>query len=257
MIVRMLAKLAFVVVTVAIGTALPLENARSQSAGGAFTPEQRKAVEEIVREYLRENPDVLMDAISAFREKQEAEAKRQTAEAFEAKRNELLNDPATPVAGNPQGDVTVVEFFDYRCGYCKRVFPVVNDLLKSDPKIRYVLKELPILGPESVGATRAALAAWRMDKSKYVPFRTALMETKGSLPTSKILQIAGSVGLDVPKLEKAMADPAIETMIDKNRALAQALGIEGTPAFIIGNELVPGAIDLDTFRRLVAAARKG
>lgn len=257
MTVRKPVKLALMLVAAAVGLGLPIGSVRAQSASDSFTGTQRKAIEEIVREYLRDNPDVLIEALQGFRVRQEAEAKKQAEMALEAKRNELLNDPSTPVAGNPQGDVTVVEFFDYRCGYCKRVFPVVNDLLKSDPKIRYVLKELPILGPESDAASRAALAAWRLDKGKYLPLRNALMETKGNLPLSKILQIASGVGLDAAKLQKEMNDPAVETMIDKNRALAQALGISGTPAFIIGKQLAPGAIDLDTFRQLVAAARKG
>jgi protein-disulfide isomerase len=158
------------------------------------------------------------------------------------------------VAGNPKGDVTVVEFFDYRCGYCKRVTPVLKELMAGDPNLRVVFKELPILSPESNLAAKAALAAEA--QGKYLPFHEALMASDSSLSMPDILQLATALKLDTAKLQADMNKPEIQAAIQKNHALAQAVGITGTPAFIIGPELVPGAIELPALKELIAKARK-
>jgi len=153
--------------------------------------------------------------------------------------------------------VTIVEFFDYQCPYCKRVFPAVQTLLKTDGNIRYVFKEFPILGPQSVVAARAALAAWKLDRDRYVPFHTALMQSRGRLSERKILDVAAEIGLDVERLRAAMADPGIDKVLARNAELARALDINGTPAFVIGEKVVPGAVDLETLTALVSQARGG
>ncbi len=149
------------------------------AAEDALSPGQQRAVEEVVRDYLRRNPEVLLEAIEAMRAKRDAEQQATVRKNLVSLRGDLENDPTSPVGGNPRGDVTIVEFFDYQCPYCKRVFPAVQTLLKTDGNIRYVFKEFPILGPQSVVAARAALAAWKLDRDRYVPFHAALMQSTG------------------------------------------------------------------------------
>ncbi len=213
----------------------------------------REAIERIVREYLLEHPEVIMEALQALEERQRTAQRQRASESLNARRSELVGDPATPVGGNPQGDVTVVEFFDYRCGYCKSVAPALKQLVKEDSKVRLVYKEFPILGPESILAARAALAAG--GQGKYVALHDALMTASESLTLPVILTIAGQVGLDTARLQKDMESPAILAVIQRNHELAQALGINGTPAFVVGSELVPGAVDLAALKRLVDQAR--
>lgn len=227
------------------------------SAGDALTPEQKNAVEQVVKDYIDKNPEILLDAIRKLRDRDEKRARISAAEALVSLRPALENNPDSPVGGNPKGDVTVVEFFDYRCGFCKRVFPSIQALIKEDGNIRYVFKEWPILGPDSVYATEASLAGWHTDKSKYMAFHTAMMTSRGNLTKDKVLKFAAQVGYDVDVLQKAMSDPAIQTEIANNGKLTGALNFSGTPAFVIGNQLVPGAIDLKTLKKLVALARKG
>lgn len=227
------------------------------AAEDALSPGQKRAVEEVVREYLRRNPEVLLEAIEAMRAKRDAEQQATVRDSLVSLRGELENDPTSPVGGNPQGNVTIVEFFDYNCPYCKRVLPTVQTLLKTDGNIRYVFKEFPILGPQSVVAARAALAAWKLDRDRYVPFHIALLQTRGRLSEQKILGVAAEIGLDVERLRAAMADPAIDKILARNAKLARALDINGTPAFVIGETVVPGAVDLETLTALVLEARGG
>lgn len=227
------------------------------AAEDALSPRQKQAVEEVVREYLLHNPEVLVEAIRALQARQEAEDRDRVQKNLASLRGELENDPTSPVGGDPRGDITIVEFFDYRCGFCKRVFPTLMTLMKFDGKIRYAFKEFPILGPDSVAAARAALAVWKMDKVKYPAFHSALMNNRGELPVRKVMKIAAKKGFDVGKLRRIMADPGIEKMIEKNYQLAESLAITGTPAFIIGKHLIRSAIDIETMKQLVAEARKG
>ncbi len=171
-----------------------------------------------------------------------------------ARRDEVLNDPASPVGGNPDGDVTLVEFFDYQCPYCKTIFPSIQALLAEDRELRYVFKEIPILGKDSVFAARAALAARR--QGKYLEFHMALMPTRGKLTETRVMWLAEKVGLDVGRLRRDMADRTIGDMIRRNLELADALGIYGTPAFIIGDTQVPGAVEIDTLKTLIARERQ-
>jgi len=216
---------------------------------------EKKVIEGIVREYILKNPEVISEAIQSLRERNQQQARERVRKTLVSRRSELLNDPLTPVGGNPQGDVTIVEFFDYRCGYCKRVFSAVQKLLNTDGNIRYVFKEFPILGPDSVTAAKVALAVWKIDKRKYEPFHKAMMPTKAALTESRVMKIVAGVGLDVKAVKKAMLGRDIAALIEKNFALAQALDINGTPAFVIGDEVVRGAIDLAALKQLVSQAR--
>jgi protein-disulfide isomerase len=216
--------------------------------------EQRQAIERIVHDYLMRNPDVLIEALRRAEDKLNREADAQAAKVLTDRHSEVFDDPATPVGGNPQGDVTIVEFFDYRCPYCKQVQPSLQTLLKEDRNLRFVYKEMPVLGPASTVAARAALAARR--QSKYEAFHSAMMATKGQISEETVYKVAGSVGLDVDRLKEDMAAPEIERALKANLALADALNIRGTPGFIIGTHIVPGALDLEALKNMVAEARR-
>jgi protein-disulfide isomerase len=214
----------------------------------------REQVEQIVREYLLSNPEIIVEAIEGLEGKRRRAAEMSQRDALGTRRDQLNNDPDSPVAGNPNGDVTVVEFFDYRCPYCKQVAPTLTQLLQEDGKVRLVFKELPILGPDSVVASRAALAA--RAQGKYAQMHEALLRHRGTFDEQAIAKIATDAGLDAARLKADMAKPEISAIIDKNRQLARDLSLTGTPAFIVGDKVVPGAADLNTLKMLVADARK-
>jgi protein-disulfide isomerase len=216
---------------------------------------QREAIEGIIHDYLLKNPDVLIEALRSAEDKLNREADAKATTVLNDREKEIFDDPATPVGGNPRGDVTIVEFFDYRCPYCKQVLPVLQTLLKEDHQLRFVYKEMPVLGPVSVVAAHAALAARR--QGKYEAFHAAMMATKGQITDDTVYKVAGSVGLDVDRLKQDMTAPEIEQELKANLALADALNIRGTPGFIVGKKIVPGALDLDALKNMVAEARKG
>jgi protein-disulfide isomerase len=224
------------------------------SLAADFTPEQRQAIEAIIHDYLTKNPEVLLDALQAAEDKLKNEARAKAAKALVARRQEILEDPESPVGGNPQGDVSLVEFFDYRCPYCKQVEPALETLLGEDRQLRFVYKEFPVLGQDSVIAARAALAARR--QGKYEAMHRALMAMKGQINEATVYKTAESAGLDIERLKGDMAAPEIERELKANLQLAEALDIRGTPGFVIGSEIVPGAIDLGTLKALIAAARQ-
>ena len=218
---------------------------------------RKKEVEAVVQEYILKNPEVLMRAIQTFQIQKQATKRKRAKDNLTNLASELTGNPTSPVIGNPDGDVTIVEFFDYRCGYCKRVFPTIQALLKEDGNIRYVLKELPILGPDSLVASQASLAVWNTTPEKYLPFHSALMTARGSLNAAKIFSVAGDLGLDTDAIRKNMKNAPVRDEINKNMELSESLGITGTPAFIIGDQLAPGAISMDELKEMVAQARKG
>ncbi len=225
------------------------------AAAQTFSPDQKKAIEEMVRAYILKNPEIIREAVEALQAKEQQSAEERRVEALVRLKDELAFDPGSPVLGNSAGDVTVVEFFDYRCPYCKRTAPVVDQLVKEDGRIRRVMKEFPILGPESLFASKVALAAKAQDK--YEPMHRLLIAAKGALDQETVLKLAKEAGLDMARLKRDINDPAIDEALKKNRDLASQLEITGTPAFIIGKEFVPGAAELDTFKTIVARARKG
>jgi protein-disulfide isomerase len=223
------------------------------AAAAEFTSEQRQAIEGIIRDFMQKNPEALLDALQAAKDKMEGEAHDKASAALAARRHEVFDDPDAPVAGNPRGNATLVEFFDYRCPYCKQVEPSLDALLSEDRQLRFVYKEFPVLGPESVSAARAALAARKQDR--YDAMHHALMALKGQIDEAALFRVASSVGLDVERLKRDMTAPDIDRMLKANINLAGALDIRGTPGFVIGNEIVPGAIGLDALRQLIDTAR--
>jgi protein-disulfide isomerase len=208
-----------------------------------------------IRAYLMANPEVLVDAMAELERKQDSQRDNVAQKAIQEKQAELLRDPGTPATGNLQGDVTIVEFSDYQCPYCKRAHTAVKSALAADGKVKLIYKDLPILGEASKVAAAAALASIR--QGKHDAFHDALMANTAKLDSALIFTIAASVGLDVAQLQKDMDDPKIKDTIDRNMALAQELGVRGTPAFVIGKQFVPGAVDADALKQLIADARKG
>jgi len=214
----------------------------------------REQIERIVRDYLMREPEVLYEALQELKRKREvAEAERQRA-ALAGHNDAIFKDPRDPVLGNPKGTVTLVEFFDYRCGYCRSMTAGLRDLIAKDGGLRVVMKEFPILGPDSLIAAKAALAARR--QGRYAELHWALMQaTDLSLPS--ILKLAEGLGLDRQRLAADMESAEVKAAIDTSLALGQALGISGTPSFVIGDALVPGAVPIDRLAAMLAAERRG
>ena len=220
----------------------------------SFTDAQRDEIVSILREALRRDPSILRDAFAAIQaaeERERSEAQRAGIVAHPAAR---FDNPGDPVRGNPRGDVTIVEFFDVRCPYCKRLHEDMEQLIRRDRNVRVVMKDIPILGPQSVLAARALLAAQR--QGKYAELHDALMRMRGEPTEAAIRAEAQRAGLDVPRLLREMDDPAIARRIEANLALSRALRIEGTPALVIGETLIPGAVPLAQLEALVAQERQ-
>lgn len=231
-----------------------LSPALAQSDKPAFTPDQEKRVKEMIREYILANPEVILEAVQTLRRRQEEAQKKAAEEALKTKRDQLQGAKDLPVAGNPNGTVTIVEFFDYRCGYCKAAKPTVDEVVRGDGKIRVVLKEFPILGPTSRVASLAAVAANK--QGKYLAFHNAMMAYPNNLSEEVVFVLARQVGLDVAKLREDMKAPDVAEIIARTNKLAQELNINGTPAFIIGDTIIPGAVGADELRAKIAEARK-
>jgi protein-disulfide isomerase len=206
-----------------------------------------------VRAYLLTHPEVIMEAVATLERRNTAAQARQGRGAIRANRAALHATGVLPVAGNAQGDVTVVEFFDYRCPYCRQAFVQVKALLAADPGVRLVFKEFPVLGPDSIFASKAAVAS--VKQGKYMAFHEALMAYRGKLDKAGVMRVAQSVGLNTMRLRANMNQAAVNATISSSSALARKIGINGTPAFVIGGEMVPGFITLDELKRLVSKAR--
>ena len=213
-----------------------------------FTATQRAEILKIMRDALKQDPSILRDAVAAL----QADESGKQREMLAAAKNSLI-DPSDPVGGNPQGDVSIVEFFDTRCPYCRKLEPTMAELLARDHGVRVVFKDLPILGPASVLGSRALLAAQK--QGGYEKLRDAIMSAPPQTTEATIQTAAQQLGLDWPRLQHDMADPAIQRRIDANLKLARTIGIEGTPALIIGRELIPGAPDADELRSAIVKAR--
>lgn len=221
---------------------------------GPLSSEQKAEIEAMVRDYILQHPEIILESVAIMQAREDAAKNAAAKQALVDHRDALEQDPADPVLGNPNGDVTIVEFFDYQCGYCKTMMKPLMDLVEEDGNIRLVLKEFPILSPTSETAALASLAADRQDR--YKDFHTALMNLRGRLTAEAIFQVALETGLDVEKLQADMKDPALQAQVRKSFELAQALSIQGTPAFTIGGHVVPGAVSKEQLAELVAEARK-
>jgi protein-disulfide isomerase len=222
-----------------------------------LTPDQRKAVVELIRETLLKNPELIQEAmVELERRNQVAQVEAQRSALAAEKAN--LTDPATSVlAGNLQGDVTIVEFMDYNCGFCKRAMEDVRTLAKDDPKLKVVIKDFPILGPDSVEASRVAIAVKsQLQGQKYWEFHLKLMGSKGRINAAKALEVAKEAGADIERVKKEMEAPATRAVIEQTVALGDRLGLTGTPAFIVGDEVVFGAVGVAALKQKIEAVRK-
>lgn len=225
-------------------------------AQSAMTAEERTALRAEIRAFLLEEPELIVEVLDTLEQRRREQQEQSAQDALASNADLLMRDGFSYVGGNPDGDVTMVEFIDYRCGYCKRAHPHVLDLLAADGELRFVVKEFPILGPDSVFAGRAALASLRQkDGALYKPFHDAMIEHRGALTETVVKQLAREVGLEIALLELDMADPEIEKQLQSTYELAGQLGINGTPAFVIGNQIVRGFVPSDQMAGLVAAAR--
>ncbi len=241
--------------SLAAGMALMLSGAPAQAQ--SLTPDQKKTVTDLIRETLLKNPEIIQEALVELERRNtvaQAQAQRSAVTAEKAR----LVDPATSVVvGNPQGDVTIVEFMDYNCGFCKRAADDVRALAKDDPKLKIVIKDFPILGPDSVEASRVALAVKsQLQGQKYFDFHAKLMATKGRINAAKALEVAKEAGVDVERAKKDMEGPAVRAAIEDTVALGDRLGLTGTPAFILGDEVVFGAVGPGPLKVKIDALRK-
>ena len=210
----------------------------------------RAEIEKIVREYILQHPEVLMESVQSHRERERVEAQKRSKDAVAANRRELFDNAASPVAGTAEAEVTIVQFFDYKCGYCRRVSPTLSTLLEKHKNVRMIYKELPILGPDSHMASRAALAAQK--QGAYAALHKELMTLNGPITPEAIEGAGKKLGLDVAKLKADMGSKEVESALMRNQQLANAIGVQSTPSFVIGGELISGAMDLAGFEQLIS-----
>ena len=229
--------------------------ASSVGTAAAFDDGQKKEIGDIVRQYLVDHPEVLLEAQDALQAKQQQAMLDKAKGAIDGNKKEIFADPADLVLGNPKGDVTIVEFFDYNCTYCKHAINDMSSLIKSDTNVRFVLKEFPILGQDSIAAHKVALAFRAIAPEKYGQFHMALLGGQAHADEAVAIKVAETFGVTKAELQKQMEAKAGQDSVKQSYKLADALGIQGTPAYIIGNELIPGAAGLDSLTQKVANMR--
>ena len=232
-------------------TALP-------AAAQDFSTTQRGEIEKIIKDYLLKHPEVLQEAMAELEKKQQLAETEKARSAIKNHTDALFNSPRQVVLGNPQGDVTFVEFFDYNCGYCKRALTDMVEIMGKDPKLKVVLKEFPVLGPGSVEAAQVAVAVRMQDKTgkKYLEFHQKLLGGRGQVDKAKALAVARDVGMDMARLDKDLKSEEVSKTIEESMKLAEALGLNGTPSYVIGNDVVIGAVGAATLSQKIKAARE-
>jgi protein-disulfide isomerase len=239
--------------------ALALLGAPRLAAAQSFTDTQRGDIEAIVRKYLLAHPEVLEEAMAELSKRQVAADAVKHEASIATNADTIFNSPRGVMIGNKDGDVTFVEFFDYNCGYCKRAMSDMLDLMKTDSKLKVVLKEFPVLGQGSVEAAQVAVAVRMQDPTgkKYLDFHQKLLGGRGQADKARALAAAKDVGLDMAKLEKDMASPEAKATIEENFKLAEEMGMNGTPSYVIGKQIVVGAVGLDGLKEKISQARCG
>jgi protein-disulfide isomerase len=229
--------------------------ARAQS----FAPDQRSEIEKIVREYLLSHPEVLQETMAELEKRQNAEDAEKHLSAIKDNATAIFSSPRQVNLGNLQGDVTMVEFFDYNCAFCKHAMTDMLDLLKNDPKLRVVLKEFPVLGEGSVQAAQVAVAVRMQDKTgkKYLDFHTKLLGGRGPADKARALAVAKEVGFDMTRLDKDLQSDEVKQTLEENLKLAEGLGLNGTPSYVFPTEIVVGAVGLPALKGKIGTARCG
>lgn len=235
-----------------IASALVSQNAGAEPAAAGFTEAQKKEIGQVVKDYLLENPGLIFEAADKHRANMEAEAAK-AAEAGIDENIGWLTRAEAPSVGSDNPDVTVVEFFDYNCGYCTRALPDIQNIIKADSNVRFVFKEIPILGPTSKTAALWALAAHR--QGKYFEYHVAVMNHKGPKEEAQLEKLAKQIGLDVEKIKKDLASGEVEAELQKNIEISQKVGVQGTPAFIVGSTFIPGYVGEEGLKQAIEAER--
>jgi protein-disulfide isomerase len=223
-----------------------------------FSADQRQEIEGILKNYLLQHPEVMQDVMAELEKRQKATEAEKNRAAVADNNATIFSSPHQVVLGNPQGNVTMVEFFDYNCGYCKHALSDMLTLLKTDPNLKFVLKEFPVLGEGSVEAAHVAVAARMQDVTgkKYIEFHQKLLGGRGPADKARALAAAKEVGFDMARIEKDMASDEVKKTIDENLKLAELIGVNGTPSYVVGDEVVVGAVGLDALKEKIAAERK-
>jgi protein-disulfide isomerase len=239
--------------------ALALCAAPQSAPAQSFSDAQRGDIEKIVRDYLIAHPEVLEEAMNELSKRQAAAEAEKHQATITKNADAIFNSPRGVTIGNKDGDVTFVEFFDYNCGYCKRAMADMLDLMKSDPKLKVVLKEFPVLSQGSVEAAQVAVAVRMQDPTgkKYLDFHQKLLGGRGAADKARALAAAKEAGLDMAKLEKDLGSPEVRATLEENLKLAESLGMNGTPSYVIGKQIVVGAVGADALREKISNARCG
>jgi protein-disulfide isomerase len=227
------------------------------AAAQPFSEAQRSELHKIIKEYLIKHPEVLQEAMAELEKKQALAEAEKARSAIKNHTEAIFNSPRQVTLGNPQGDVTFVEFFDYNCGYCKRALDDMMALMAKDPKLKVVLKEFPVLGPNSTEAAKVSVAVRMQDKTgkKYLEFHQKLLTGRGQVDKARAMAAAKEVGLDMARLEKDLKSDEIEATLTESMKLAEALGLNGTPSYVINNDVVVGAVGLAALGQKIQAAR--
>jgi protein-disulfide isomerase len=225
----------------------------------SFSDVQRSDIEKIVREYIIAHPEVLEEAMNELSKRQAAAEAEKHQATIASNADIIFNSPRGVTIGNKDGDVTFVEFFDYNCGYCKRAMADMLELMKSDPKLKVVLKEFPVLSQGSIEAAQVAVAVRMQDPTgkKYLDFHQKLLSGRGAADKARALAAAKEAGLDMAKLEKDLASTEVKATLEENLKLAESLGMNGTPSYVIGKQVVIGAVGVDSLREKISNARCG
>ncbi len=230
--------------------------AQTQVPAAPTTPITREELPNLVRQILESNPDMVAVAMEKYKEKKAAEVGQAIRDAITKNHDNLVNNPDSPAIGNKDGDIKIVEFFDYRCGYCKRFAPDAARLVKEDANIQIIFKELPILSDDSKLAAKAALAVHRLAKEKYFDYHLALMKASGKIDEKNLLETARKLGINSAKLKAEMTTSEVSAIVDNEIALATELKIDYTPALIINDEMHYGETSYDTIKKAIEEARK-
>jgi protein-disulfide isomerase len=239
---------------VALAGGVAAYNARAAEKEAGLTDIQKSEVQQVIKEYIRANPELVIESLQAYQQKQQEQSLTAAKEKISKYQAELIAKNL-PSGGNPNGDVTVIEFFDYNCGYCKKAFSDIQKVIESDKNVRFVFFDMPILGPSSLIAAKWSHAAHK--QGKFFEFHTALMEHNGGIDDSVVADLAKKVGLDVDQAKKDAEDPALNADLERYVQMGHDIGIQGTPGFIVGDELYPGYLGEDGLAKAVEKARAG
>lgn len=230
----------------------PLTALAQQDEARTYT---RAELEKVVEETLMKNPQIILDAVEQMQVRKQAEQQQRSQQVIQAYRTSLFADEESPTAGAEDADITIVEFFDYNCGYCKRSLPNVMKMLKDDPKVKFVFKEYPVLAPSSESAARASLAMYYLNPDRYFDYHSALYQLGGKFDDKNLLAVAEGMGADPDQFKAMMVSDRVDKHLEETRELVAKMGAQGVPLFIIGDEMFPGAISYEVMKRQVDITR--